>query len=314
MAVYTQLEMAEISAFLNQYALGTLTGYEGIVQGVENTNYKVDTNQAPLILTVFEKRADPAQLPLIFSMIDACRHAGLPCPMIYGDKQGKRVGQLHDKMASLQEFMPGEWRDQHECDESHVTQIGDALARMHGVVGVKPLNESRNGKVQWRQLIEATGADFLDQYHDQLYRDVMEFLDVLDKQWPAHLPHGNIHADLFPDNVFFDHGQLSAIIDFYFAHYGLFIYDYAVTTLCWCVSNDGVFNPDLYAAYSHAYEKIRPLSDEEKAFLPMMLKAASVRFIATRGYDWTHTPAEASIVKKDPAEYITKFLNCEEWL
>lgn len=316
MAVYTYLTQPQIEAFLQGYDKGDLVSFEGITQGIENTNYKLETTKQPLILTVYEKRIKPEQLPAIFDLMAVCRDAGVLCPEVYADKKGNRVGLLANKPAAIQEFMPGCDIVQADITTDQAGQVGDILARMHLATQNKPglLPASNHDVVYWRSLITQVGAQAVDCYGDGLYAQMQIALDEIEAQWPADLPLQAIHADIFPDNVLFNHGRLSTVIDFYFAHEGLAVYDYAVMINAWCADDKGDFCPDLYQAFQARYQQQRCLNAREVAVLPMMLRAAALRFFATRVYDWVHTSQQANVVKKDPAEYAQKFIKCEAWL
>lgn len=313
MAVYTSLTRNDISIILARYNIGTLSGFRGITQGVENTNYHVQTSKGRFILTLFENRVDLVALPKIFAFMNECRRVGVSCPAIMPTSQGALTTQYSGKTACIAEFLEGQWVKQQDLTPDHVAQMARILAQMHVVAEASDIQigAPSMGPQQWRQLIEASGKG----YFQTLYPDILNALDRVQDGWPSHLPSGPIHADLFPDNVFFSACRLSGVIDFYFAHNGPIIYDIAVAMNSWCVDEaTGNMNIDLLHAFRHAYQEVRPLSPQEEAALPLMLCASCLRFLATRAYDWTHTSETATIVKKDPQEYIRKFKKCKGWL
>ena len=316
MAVYTHLDCTEIESMLARYDLGTLVSYHGITQGIENTNYLVVTDRKRLILTVFEKRIHPDRLPAIFEMQKTWLSAGIACPHPYADKGGQIVQSVRGKAAAFISFLSGQGADAAAITAEHTRQLGAELARMHSIKSdFSSLEQCNSTPVFWRELIEKTGAVALDQLQDGLYDQLISVLDRLDAEWPNHLPKNAIHADLFPDNVFYhDDGQFAGVIDFYFSHYGILIYDLAVVIHAWCADVNGVLHQDRLDALMMAYQEIRLLSSDEQKALPFMLKAAALRFLCTRAYDWYHTPEGADVVKKDPMEYAYKFLNCGEWV
>ena len=311
MAVYTRLDRQDIEAFIAPYHLGRLLDYQGITQGVENTNYDIRTQRGRFVLTVFEKRVDPDQLPAIFDFMQACHKHGVPCADIVESDHG-RLGRIKGKPACLATFLPGRDVEQAALTPVHCRLVGQVLGRMHLAGEQEPTSLGATVLCckTWRDLIAQTGEGFFA----SLYPQLIAALDDFDRNWPDHLPSGAVHADLFPDNVLFDGEQIGGAIDFYFAHENLFVYDYAVTMISWCVDADGDIDQQLYQAFEEGYKGIRGLSEVEQDTLPMMLKAACIRFLATRAYDWTHTPDNAQIVKKDPQEYINKFIKSGEWL
>ncbi|GEO79995.1 homoserine kinase [Pararhodospirillum oryzae] len=304
MAVYTEVFDDDVSAFLADYDIGRLRVLKGIAEGVENSNYLLITDQAPYILTLYERRVDPADLPFFLGLLRHLAARGLPCPQPVPGRDGEPLRTLGGRPAALVTFLEGAWARRPEV--SHCAQLGDALARLHLAGLDYPLRRANSlALAGWHGLFEAV-REAADGVIPGLRALVETELAFLDAHWPAGLPAGVIHADLFPDNVFFLDGTLSGVIDFYFACNDFLAYDLAVCLNAWCFEGEREFNATKAHHMISRYQKHRPLSDAEFAALPLLARGAALRFLLTRLYDWLHTPPGALVRPKDPQEYVHK--------
>lgn len=306
MAVYTHLSESDLSGLLSAYSVGTLCGYQGIAQGVENTNYRVETTQGRFILTVYEKRVEEADLPFFLGLMQHLAARGLPCPTPLIAKSGEMLQRIAGRPAAMVTFLDG--KDLTEWDAKACAEVGHALAQLHdageGFTLTRPNALALEG---WRRLTLQTEAD-ADSVSPGLRAIIATEFAHLSAIWPKDLPAGVIHADLFCDNVFFLDGHLSGLIDFYFACQDFYAYDLAICLNAWCFDAQHRFEPEKGAALLNAYHQARPLSDAERAALPILSRGAALRFLLTRLYDWINTPADALVQRKDPLEYLARLV------
>lgn len=304
MAVYTDISETDIAAFLEQYNIGALLSYKGIAEGVENSNFLLRTDRASFILTLYEKRVNPNDLPFFLGLMDHLAARGISCPLPVHQASGKTIGQLAGRPAAIVTFLEGMWMRRPSAD--HAREVGKALAALHlageGFTLTRPNALSVAG---WRPLWDAA-APRADLVEPGLSAEVEADLQDLEQHWPDNLPTGICHADMFPDNVFFLSDQLSGIIDFYFACNDVLVYDLAVCLNAWCFEKDNAYNLTKGRALLAGYQSVRPLSREEAKALPLMARGSALRFMLTRLYDWLNTPQGAMVVKKDPLEYVRK--------
>lgn len=304
MAVYTDITEAELTAFIAQYDVGDLLSYKGIAEGVENTNFLVHCEKANFILTLYEKRVNPDDLPFFLNLMEHLAQSGINCPLPVIRKDGKVLGQLAGRPAAMITFLEGVWM--REPTIEHCSALGTTLAKMHGAgQDFKMQRKNSLSLDDWRPLWNRCVEARPDM--DEGFRvEIETALDRLEAKWPSNLERGIIHADLFPDNVFFLGGALSGIIDFYFACSDALAYDIAVCINAWCFEADHSFNIAKGTALLEAYNAARALSDEERWAMPILCEGAALRFMLTRFYDWVTTPEGSLVVKKDPNEYIRK--------
>lgn len=317
MAVYTEVSDEALRAFLTDYPLGELIAFRGIAEGVENSNYALKTTTGDYILTLYERRVDPAELPWFLGLMDHLVHRSLACPAPVPGRDGQALRSLAERPAAICTFLPGVWP--RRVRPGHLAPLGDALARLHlAGADFAPTRRNALGPEGWAPLLERCRADG-DAVQPGLIAALDQALASILAAWPAGLPVGHIHADLFPDNVFFmeEAGEalrVSGIIDFYFACTDLLAYDIAVCLNAWCFEPDFSFNVTRARALLRAYSAIRPLSAEERAALPVLCRGAALRFLLTRLFDWVNTPPGAMVTRKDPLEYFRKlrfFLSAE---
>lgn len=304
MAVYTEISDEDLSRFVAHYALGGLLSYKGIAEGVENSNYMVHTTGGTYILTLYEKRVDPADLPFFLGLMEHLSARGLNCPLPVRDRDGNVLGKLSGRHAAFVTFLEGMWPRKPSAD--HALETGRAMARMHlASEGFELTRANALGLGGWRPLFNKFSSRS-DEILPGLNKLVSEELDLLEARWPQAMPSGVIHADLFPDNVFFIGKQLSGLIDFYFACNDALAYDLAIALNAWCFEADFSYNVTKGRALLKGYEEVRPLSPEEKQAFPLLARGAAMRFLLTRGYDWLNTPKDAMVARKDPFDYVRR--------
>ena len=304
MAVYTDISEDDLKRFLREYEAGELLSYKGIAEGVENSNFLLHTSKEPLILTLYEKRVEKNDLPFFLGLMQHLASRGLSCPLPLPRRDGALLGALSGRPAALISFLEGMWLRKPEA--KHCREVGRALARMHvageGFDIKRPNALSLDG---WQGLWEKSAAR-ADEVETGLQDEVRGELDFLGSHWPKDLPEGVIHADLFPDNVFFLGDDLSGLIDFYFACNDMLAYDVAICLNAWCFEKDGSYNITKGKALLEGYQAERPLSKAEIEALPLLARGSALRFFLTRLYDWLMTPEGAMVTKKDPLEYLRK--------
>jgi homoserine kinase type II len=304
MAVYTEVSDEELAAFIAGYDLGALLSYKGIAEGVENTNYLLHTEKGPFFLTLYEKRVTPSELPFFLGLMEHLANTGLNCPTPVHDAEGRVLRTLAGRPAALVTFLEGVWiRRPHP---RHCLEVGKALAGLHlAGRGFAGRRANALGLSGWRPLFQRLQPR-ANNVAAGLAATIEQELDHLETQWPASLPEGIIHADLFPDNVFFLGDRLSGLIDFYFACNDALAYDVAVTLNAWCFETDHTFNMTKSQALLKGYQSIRPFAPEEIAALPLLARGAALRFLLTRAYDWLHTDGNALVSRKDPNEFLRR--------
>ena len=304
MAVYTDISEDQLRAFLAPYGVGDLLSYRGIAEGVENSNFAVHTRGRQFILTLYEKRVNRADLPFFLGLMDHLATKGLSCPLPVRRADDGMLGELAGRPAAMVTFLEGIWMRRPR--PVHCAGVGAGMARMH-LAGADFAMRRRNGLTleDWRPLWGQC-RDAHPAMETALVGEVEALLARLERDWPRGLPQGTIHADLFPDNVFFLDDRLSGIIDFYFACTDALAYDVAVALNAWCFERDHSFNVTKGRALLDAYTAVRPLTSAEVAALPILAAGAALRFMLTRLYDWVTTPEGSLVVKKDPHEYMRK--------
>lgn len=304
MAVYTEVTDEALAAFLADYDIGSMVAFRGIAEGVENSNYSLRTTSGDYILTLYEKRVDPAELPWFLGLMEHLARRGIVCPLPVHGRDGVALRLLCERRAAITTFLPGVWP--RRVRPEHCAPVGRALAELH-LAGADYAAKRRNalGPHGWTPLLERSRAR-ADEVQPGLAAELERALAGILAAWPGGLPVGHIHADLFPDNVFFLEGRLSGLIDFYFAATDILAYDLAVCLNAWCFEADYAFNVTKARAMLTAYAAVRPLSDDERAALPVLCQGAAIRFLLTRLYDWLNTPTGALVTRKDPIEFLRR--------
>jgi homoserine kinase type II len=305
MAVYTDVAADELAAYLDQYDLGDLLSYKGIAEGVENSNFLLHTSKGSFILTLYEKRVVKNDLPFFLGLMTHLAGHGINCPQPVENRRGEALGELAGRPAAIITFLEGIWP--RKPNASHCAGVGAALAKMH--LAGTDFAMSRTNALSvagWRPLFVAA-ASRADEVRPGLRDFLSAELDHLESGvWPTDLPQGVIHADLFPDNVFFLGEELSGIIDFTFACNDILAYDVAICLNAWCFEADHSFNVTKARAFLSAYGKERKLSGAEQDALPLLARGAAIRFLLTRLVDWLNVPPGALVRPKDPLEYVRK--------
>ena len=304
MAVYTDVVAEELGVFLADYDIGELLAYKGIAEGVENSNFLVHTSRGSFILTLYEKRVAAKDLPFFLGLMEHLHARGITCPQPVKSKRGDMLGQVAGRPAALITFLDGMWI--RRPTPGHCAALGEALAKLHLAGLDYPTQRANALSVEgWRPLYEHCRARA-----NEVQRDLSAFLAAelahLEAAWPRHMPQGVIHADLFPDNVFFLGNKLSGLIDFYFACTDALAYDVAVCLNAWCFESDHSYNVTKGRSLLQAYAQVRPLSDQERDVLPLLARGAALRFLLTRLVDWFDVPPGALVRPKDPLEYVRK--------
>jgi homoserine kinase type II len=304
MAVYTDVTAEELAEFLKSYDIGELLSYKGIAEGVENSNFLMHTSRGAFILTLYEKRVAEDDLPYFLSLMAHLAGHGVSCPQPAKNRSGAVYSTLAGRPAAIINFLEGMWP--RRPNAAHCTGVGEALAKMHLAGRDFPMHRRNPLSVSgWRPLFERA-ADRADSVQADLRDFIARELDYLEARWPTDLPEGVIHADLFPDNVFFLGDRLSGLIDFPFSCNDILAYDVAICLNAWCFEPDHSFNVTKARALLNAYGRTRPLSAAEQNALPLLARGAALRFLLTRLVDFLNVPPGALVKPKDPLEYVRK--------
>ena len=304
MAVYTDVSADDLGQFLAGYELGELLSYKGIAEGVENSNFLVHAGRGHYILTLYEKRVAVGDVPFFLALMEHLHARGITCPQPVKNRQGETLGKLCGRPAAIVTFLDGMWM--RRPDAKHCAAVGEALARMH-LAGADFTRKRRNALsvAGWRPLYEHAAAR-ADEVQHGMSATIEKELSLLEESWPRDLPQGVIHADLFPDNVFFLGEKLSGLIDFYFACSDTLAYDVAICLNAWCFEPDHSYNITKGRNLLTCYTATRPLSDAELDALPLLARGAAMRFLLTRLVDWLNVPQGALVRPKNPLEYFRK--------
>jgi len=303
-AVYTDVSPSALEQFIAGYDIGRLVSFHGIAEGVENSNFLLQTSSGTYILTLYEKRVHPGDLPFFIGLMQHLAARGLTCPQPVAQRSGAMLGELAGRPAAIVTFLPGV--SVRRPTAQNCAALGHGLAQLHLAGADFGLTRANALSVAgWRPLFEAADGR-ADEVAPGLADAITAELAVLEADWPRGLPAGVIHADLFPDNAFFLDDRLSGIIDFYFACTDFLAYDVAVCLNAWCFEPDGSYNVTKGRALLQGYEEVRPLGADEIAALPRLARGAALRFLLTRLVDFLNVPDGALVRPKDPLEYLRK--------
>lgn len=306
MAVYTHVGPEQVSALLANYDAGDLISLKGIAEGVENSNYFVETTKSRFILTLYENRVNPDDLPFFHALLDHLHAGGCKVPRFINDRHGRWLHDISGKNACLIEFLSGVSVTAPTFRQAYAA--GHALGEMHRKsTGFTEHRPNSLGMEAWRPLADKCGRSSLETIapglSDRIYREC----DYISRNWPVHLPQGIIHADLFPDNILMLGNDVSGLIDFYFACTDIIGYDIAVTHAAWSFSADGGdYHADIGTALLAGYQAAFPIDAETREALPILMRGACLRFLLTRSYDWINTPANALVTRKDPLAFLRR--------
>jgi len=301
MAVYTDVSAAELEGFLADFDVGAARAFRGVAEGVENSNFLVESVGGRFILTVYEKRTRAADLPFFLGLMRHLAARGYPSPAPIADRNGAVLKSLRGKPAALVAFLPG--LPVTTPDVGHCRQAGEGLAWLHlAAQGFAGRRANDLGHAAWAAMF-APLAGAAEALKRGLARTIEKDLATLAEQWPADLPGGIVHADYFPDNVFFEGDRFAGAIDFYFAAEDALAYDIGVALNAWCFDADGAWDGTRARAFVEGYERRRRLMDKERAALPLMARGGAMRFFLTRLADWG-APARGALVRpKSPLEF-----------
>jgi homoserine kinase type II len=304
MAVYTHLNDSAVMAHLEHYNIGTLASLQGIGEGVENTNYALTTSSGKYILTLAEGRTDAAALPFCLAFMNHVQAKGVPAPVVIADENGALTRDLAGKPAIITTFLNGAWPKIQTPAQCRL--MGETLARLHlAAADFTGARINPMGLPQWLHLVGACGTR-ADEVEAGLAAELQMALRDVAAALPSKdaLPHGAVHADAFPDNVFFKDEKLSGVIDFYYACTDFFAYDLMLALNAWCFDAQGAHDAPKSAALLAGYESLRPLSAPERAALPLFGRAAALRITATRLYDLLHPKPDAIVTAKNPLQHV----------
>lgn len=305
MAVYTHVPAEDMAEFLTRYDVGELLSAKGIAEGVENSNYLLETRTDRFILTLYEKRVNEADLPFFMDLLDHLAARGCRVPRFIADRQGRQLQQLAGRPACLIEFLTGISLTEPTPAQSH--SAGRALGELHAAAAdFKGSRPNALDLAGWHDLADKCGEHF-DDIAPGLARRVADELEFMDANWPSSLPRAVIHADLFPDNVLMHGDEVTGLIDFYFSCTDVRAYDLAVTHSAWCFDFDGGhYHADRAAELVRGYDETFGLSAAERAAFPVLCRGATLRFMLTRAYDWINTPPGALVTRKDPLAFLRR--------
>ena len=304
MAVYTKLEHQEVEQFLEQYNINNFKDYKGITEGVENTNYFIKTSEQDYILTIYEKRVDENDLPFFIKLLSSLSDNRFPCPKPIANKKNEKINKIKNKNAALVTFLNGQSKNKITSEDCF--EIGKITAQLHEITKKFKISRKNNLSIEsWQNIFEKTIKKKID-LDESIIKKTNNYLSYLKGKWPKNLPEGIIHADLFPDNIFFTKNKVSGIIDFYFACNDFFAYEIAICLNSICFDNNSTFNMTKAKNLIDGYSSIRALGEDEKKYLPILCMGAAMRFFLTRLYDFYNTDNKADVKIKDPFEYFKK--------
>ena len=307
MAVYTEIDTNTLAEFAAQYPLSQVDEFKGITAGVQNSNFLLTTADAKYILTIYESSANgvsAADLPFFLGLMLHLSAQGLSCPVPLARKDGELISTIKNKPAALVSFLEG--RSVKTPRPEHCRALGAAMAQMHlAGDGFELTRPNNHGLGNWQALFERCHSR-ADEVCPDLTRAMERELTRLKENWPDNLPTGIIHADLFPDNVFFMQGDMSGLIDFYFACNDFYAYDLAIALNAWCFEADATFNVTKARALLSGYQNLRPLAPEEIDAVPILGAGAAMRFLTTRLFDWLNQVDGAQVEPKNPNDFLRR--------
>jgi homoserine kinase type II len=304
MAVYTDVADDELRAFIALYDVGEVLSCKGIAEGVENSNFLVTTERGNFILTLYEKRVAPKDLPFFIALMEHLARLGVACPTPVHGRDGIALRELCGRPAAMVTFLAGMWP--RRIQPFHCAGVGAALAALHRAGASFGMTRANDLSVAgWRPLLKSS-LDRAGEVQPGLAAELEAELELIESAWPRDLPTGVIHADLFPDNVFFRGREVSGLIDFYFACTDFLAYDLAICMNAWCFEADGSLNVTKARLLLEGYRRARPLTTPELAALPLLARGSALRFLLTRLFDWLNQPAGAMVRPKDPLEFLRK--------
>tara|TARA_B100001287_G_scaffold258296_1_gene244594 strand:+ start:926 stop:1879 length:954 start_codon:yes stop_codon:yes gene_type:complete len=302
MAVFTRLNKENIINFLKLYSLGELNNFEDIIDGIENTNYKIICNGKPYILTIFEKRVNEEDLPFFMDLKFFLNNNNFLCPQPIKDNNGNVINSINNKKAVIISFIEGQIKTSSGIDECR--EIGKMLGQLHNIT--KNFNKKRVNSLglnEWKKIFNKCNVKKGEKF-TEILQNLKEELKYIENNLPNNLPSGVIHADLFKDNIFFIDKKISGVIDFYFSCYDSYLYDISIVINDWCFEKDNnLFNKSFFDEIINNYNAQRKLSDKELDSFNILLRAAAVRILVTRLHDYIFYQDDAIVIRKDPIQY-----------
>lgn len=304
MAVYTHLSSEDMIALLAQYNIGELVSFEGIITGIENTNYHLVTTKGRYVLTLFEKRVDPRDLPFFFAFMNHLAKQKIDVPFAIINTNNQIIQKIKGKSAVIISYLAG--RGVLACDITPdlCKQMGALTAQLHvGAINFTSSRSNAMGLAAWKDLFDKIKLRLheIDLNLEAIVRGQFKEFEAVDFKV---LPRAVVHADLFPDNIFIQNDQLCGVIDFYFSCTDFLGYDLALTMNAWCFNEKGQCDPERLINFISEYELIRPMAPDEKRMMNLFFRMAAVRILLTRAHDWLfHDPA-ALVTPKNPLEYL----------
>ena len=307
MAVYTKLSKDKIKEFFLKYSLGKIINYEEIKEGIENSNYFIKTEKGKFILTLYEKRVEEKDLPFFIGLMKNLYDKKFPSPKPIINKNGNYISEILGKKAAVVSFLDGRAKKTLNPDECY--EVGIYTAKLHLIT--KNLTGKRINKLSvnsWKKIYNNVKKD-CSKIHQKLPTTIEKNLYEIEKFWPKNIPSGIIHADLFPDNIFFKNNKLSGIIDFYFSCYDFYAFEIAIclNALCFEGRNENLsFNVTKAKKFVDGYSNIRKITEKEKNSLKVLCQGAAIRFLLTRVFDYLNLTEGAIVEIKDPIEYLKR--------
>lgn len=312
MAVYAQLSTSQIAQFVALYDVGELLSVKGIAEGVSNSNWLIETNRSHYILTRYEHRTDPADLPYFLGLLDHLSARGCPVPRTIHDSSGGSIGQLGGNPAALIEFLSGLSVD--DPTPMQAAAVGRALAGMHhGARDYAPTRENSLGSKDVEAILDGLGDPALAGIDPDLPAFVANERAWLARNADSGFPIGTIHADLFPDNVLMRGNKVGGLIDFYFSCTGPLALDLATTHASWSFGTDNEFRLETGLALVAGYNDVRAIEAAERATLPYLARQTCLRFVATRSQDWLAHDGTVLAPRKDPMEFVSRARVYAQW-
>tara|TARA_B100000945_G_scaffold57643_1_gene42758 strand:+ start:157 stop:1125 length:969 start_codon:yes stop_codon:yes gene_type:complete len=307
MAIYTKLDHEKISNILLNYKLGKLKKFEGIKEGIENTNYFIETEKGKHILTIYEKRVDEKDLPFFSKLMLELNKKNFICPKPIPNRNNNYISDLEDKKFMIVSYLDG--KSKNNLSPSECKIVGKEIARFHEIT--KNFNFKRDNNLSvksWRRIFTQV-KDKCNKIHNDLPKLIEANLINIEKEWPKNLPSGIIHADLFNDNIFFKNNKFSGFIDFYFSCNDFYAFEIAICFNALCF--DGLkqnlsFNVTKAKKLMEGYNEVRKISKEEKKSIKVLSQGAALRFLLTRVFDYINTVDNAVVKIKDPEEYLKR--------
>ena len=304
MGVFTHISKENLNTFLEDYSLKEIQSFEGINEGIQNTNYKIKIDAKDFILTIYENINSIDDLDFFLSLMNYLSSKGIKCPIPIENSKSNYVGEIKSKPAALLTFLDG--KSTLNIKKDHTFEVGKVLAEMHLNTRDFPLEKINDLSVDgWEKLL-IKNKNKIDKFEKNLYKKIEDKIIIIRKKWPKDLPSGVIHADLFPDNVLFRDGKVSGLIDFYFSCNDYFVYDLCICINAWCFNYKNEFQIDLFQNLLKGYQSIRKLEEEEINVIPLLCHASSLRFLLTRIDNWKNKNDLDIVNYQDPMEFLKR--------